>query len=144
MPFVRLSTENSWVKTSLEFITGPNLSVVVAPAGIARLTLEASMDRFEAVRDLLFDASLGYHPMADRGDMVSASIGVSNADISFDRRDGSYRLQYYAAYAKVDLTLAQARLGYAFDGLETYADGEERDPGTGWFFSVQGIIPLGE
>jgi hypothetical protein len=128
-------------------MTGPNLTVVVGPRSPIRLTGDMRMDRFDSFRDLIFDASAAYRPLANRGkdgDIAGIGVGLSNSEIAFDRTDGFYRLQYYAAYAKIDLTILQASVGYAFDGREVYDGGREADPGRGLLFSVQGILPLGQ
>ncbi len=146
LPLVRLSAEAAWIEAKFEFLTGPNLSLVAAPRSPLRLAAEARMDRFDGIRDLLFDASIAYHPFAGRGeegDFASLSVGASNSELAFDRSEGSYRLQYYAAYAKLDLSILAASFGYALDARESYEGEGERDPGQGPFFSIQGIIPLG-
>ena len=147
IPLIRVASESRWLQAKFEFLTGPNLSLVFMPRSLFRLAGEMRMDRFEDKRDVIFDASVGYRPFAPRGkdeDFAGVSVGISNSEIAFDRTDDFYRLQYYSGYAKIDLTILQASVGYAFSSSEMYGDDIELDPGRGMFFSIQGILPLGK
>ncbi len=146
IPFVRCIWESPLLAAKFDFMTGPNLSITLVPRSPLRLAAEMRMDRFDDTRDIIFDASVGYRPFAPRGkveDLAGISVGVSNTEIAFDRTDDFYRLQYYSGYAKIDLTILQASVGYAFSSSEMYGEDIERDPGKGMFFSIQGVLPLG-
>jgi len=147
IPLIRFNSESRWLAAKFEFLTGPNLTLVFGPRSLFRATADMRMDRFDDARDLIFDVSAAYRPFAPRGkdeDFVGVSAGLSNSEIAFDRSDGFYRLQYYAVYGKIDLTILQASVGYAFKSSEIYGNGDEADPGRGLVVSVQGVLPLGK
>jgi len=146
VPFVRFTTKAPWLETKFEFLSGPDLSLAIAPRSPLGINAELRMDSFDSIRDLIFDASLVYRPFigrVDELDFINFSVGISNSELTFYRSEGSYKLQSYDAYGKLDLGVLQLRLGYAFDSRETYGGDTVLDAGTGMTVSIQGVLPLG-
>lgn len=135
VPFVRVNQKSRWTELSLDFITGPNLKLTVAPESDLRAVADVRVDQLRDERDLIYDVSLQYRVV---------SVGFKNDTFSFDPADADDSLEgfYYAAYASIDLVLLSLTGGYAFDSL--LQDGHETyETGDGYFVAVQGLIPLG-
>ncbi|MFO8042913.1 MAG: hypothetical protein R6U25_06915, partial [Alkalispirochaeta sp.] len=64
VPFVRMHHASPVVEASLDFITGPNLNVVLAPERDLRLTADIRIDQFRDIRDLIFETAVHYRFLA--------------------------------------------------------------------------------
>jgi hypothetical protein len=135
VPLVRINYTSTLAEASFEFLTGPNLSLTLAPQKQIRLTADFRMDQFRNLQDLIFEGALHYrflpesHPM---GDLAGLALGVKNNIYTFDlAKEKTVReLQYYSVFGELDLTLLKIGGGWAFTG---------RDEGSGFHFSIQGM-----
>jgi hypothetical protein len=136
VPFARVLHTSPWLNFSFDFITGPNVNVTVAPDRDIRLVVDARIDQFRDIRDVIFDTSLHYRVL---------SVGVRNDTFGFDLAGESEPLEsfHYALYGTLDLVLLSVTGGYAFDSLLRYDDGAARKTGDGFVLAIQGMIPLG-
>ncbi len=155
VPLIRYKYDGSWLYTSFDFITGPNLNMVVGPKSQFRLTVDTRMDEFRDERDILFECTLGYRffPVDhEMGDFAGVAVGFKNdnygafelneryADFTCDDDETeSLEIHYYAVFATLDITLLKISGGYAFGGRELCRKEEKRDLGDGYFVSIQGL-----
>ena len=136
VPFVQASFNSPLVELAFDFITGPNLTMVLAPERDLRLVADVRLDQFRDVQDILFEAALAYRLL---------SVGVANQSFSVDlaKEEKTVDIGSYTAFAEVDLTILTVSGGYAFAGWERRDDVLETDTGDGFFLSVQALLPLG-
>ncbi|MCA1754850.1 MAG: hypothetical protein LC641_09185 [Spirochaeta sp.] len=148
VPLIRAAWESRLLTANLDFITGPNLGLVLAPQSRLRATLDARVDQLRDERDLLFEAALVYrfftpeHPM---GDLAGVAVGIKSEAYEFalEAKDESLELHSYALFGTVDLTLLKLSGGYAFDSRVRYRESVTESAGEGWFISVSALYPLG-
>lgn len=148
VPLIRAVWESRLLNANLDFITGPNVGLVLAPRSRFRATLDARVDKLRDERDLLFEAALVYrflspdHPM---GDLAGVAVGIKSEAYEFalEAADGSLELHSYALFGTIDLTLLQLSLGYAFNSRVRYRESVTETAGDGWFMSVSALYPLG-
>lgn len=135
VPFLRGTYETPAVTGRFDFITGPNLGVVIAPERDVNATIDVRLDQFRDVRDLIYEVSVAYRVV---------SVGFKNDTFSVFpyREDEPVETFYYAAFGTVDLTLLQLTAGYAFGGRVRSGENEIDRTGDGVYVTVQGIIPL--
>jgi len=142
-PLLRIKSETDVINTSFEFISGPNLNVVVLPKSRIRLTGEFSMNEFRDARDMIFDFALAYRffdASHEMGDFAGVSAGIKSAEYSFDLSDNAETtgIQYYGLYGKIDLSFLAVSGGYTFEGIERHGDNFKKSIGDGYFVAVQG------
>ncbi|TVR29546.1 MAG: hypothetical protein EA404_14605 [Spirochaetaceae bacterium] len=148
VPLIRAAWESTLLNANLDFITGPNVSLTLAPQSRLRATVDARIDQLRDERDLLFEGALIYrfftpdHPV---GDLAGVAVGIRSDTFEFAREsaDESIELHYYALFSTVDLTLLQLSGGYAFDSRVRYRERTNESAGDGWFISVSALYPLG-
>jgi hypothetical protein len=148
VPLIRAGWESRLVNANLDFITGPNLSMTLAPQSRLRATVDARIDQLRDERDFIFETALVYRffaPDHRLGDWVGVAVGLKNEAYEFAReiKDESLELQYYALFGTVDVTLLTLSGGYAFDSRVRYRESVSRTAGDGWFVSVNALYPLG-
>jgi hypothetical protein len=136
------------LNANLDFITGPNLGITLAPQSRLRATLDARIDQLRDERDLFFEGALVYRfftPDHAMGDLAGVSVGIKSAAYEFAReaKDESLELHYYALFGTLDLTLLKLSGGYAFDSRLRYRERVSESAGDGWFISVSALYPLG-
>ncbi len=136
VPFLRASFRTSLLSSSFDFITGPNLTIVLLPERKMRLVGDFRMDEFRDARDLIFETFLRYQL-----GFAGISVGFKNDALSFDLGEEEERLEvhYHAIFACVDLAVLKLSVGYAFDARERYREEYTRDSGEGLFLSLQGL-----
>jgi hypothetical protein len=80
------------------------------------------------------------------GDFAGIGLGFKNELTSFDlSRDFSqekFELQQSSVLATLDLTLLTIQAGWVIDSTYIVDDKKSGSPGSGFFLSVQGMIPL--
>ena len=148
VPLIRAAWESPLLNAGLDFITGPNVNLTLAPQSRFRATLDARLDQLRDERDLLFEGALVYrfftpeHPM---GDLAGVSVGIKSDAYEFAReaKDESLELHYYAFFGTLDLTLLTLSGGYAFDSRLRYRERVSAFAGDGWFICVSALYPLG-
>lgn len=148
VPLIRAAWESPLVNADLEFITGPNLTITLAPQSRLHATADARLDQLRDPRDLFFEGALVYrfltpeHPL---GDLASFAVGFKSDTYAFAReqKKESIELHYYALFATVDLALLKLSGGYAFDSRLRYRERISEPAGNGWFISVNVLYPFG-
>ncbi len=148
VPLIRAAWESRLLSANLDFITGPNLGLTLAPQSRLRATLDARLDKLRDERDLFFEGALVYrffdsdHPM---GDLAGVAVGMKSDAFEFalEAEDESLELHYYALFGTVDLALLKLTGGYAFDSRVRYRERTTESAGDGWFISVSALYPLG-
>ena len=148
VPLIRAGWESRLMDANLDFITGPNLSLTLAPQSRLRATVEARIDQLRDKRDLLFEGALVYRlltPDHPAGDLAGVAVGIKSDAYEFAREtnDESVELHYYALFGTLDLTLLTLSGGYAFDSRVRYRERVSESAGDGWFISVSALYPLG-
>lgn len=144
VPLIRIKAVNNYFDFSLDFITGPNINLVIAPESQIRLSGDFRIDRFRDSRDLIFDCALHYRFFPknhEYGDIAGVSAGIKNDELNFDISENkdSVGVQYYATYGKLDLSLIQITGGYAFKGIERHKEEEPIEIGSGFYISFQAL-----
>lgn len=136
VPLIRGRYETNFVSASLEFITGPNLNVVLFPDRPLRLVGDFRMDEYRDARDLIFETLISYYPT-----FAGISVGITNNAYSFDLdgEEEKFELHYRAVFASLDLAILKFSVGYAFDAREQYSEEVSRRPEEGLFLSLQGL-----
>jgi hypothetical protein len=136
VPLIRGQYETSLLSTSLEFITGPNLNVVLFHDRPLRLVGDFRMDEYRDARDLIFETLISYYPT-----FAGISVGITNNAYSFDLggEEEKFELHYRAVFASLDLAVLKFSVGYAFDAREQYREEHTRRPEDGIFLSLQGL-----
>ncbi len=136
VPFIEGSFNSRALAVSFDFITGPNLNVTIAPENDLNMTVDARIDQFRSVEDLIFEASVAYRPF---------SIGIANTTFSYDlaKERQTRDVGSYVAFGKVDLTVFTVTGGYAFSSWERLDDEIERNDNTGFYLSIDVLLPLG-
>lgn len=154
VPLIRMKYQSGWLDATFDFLTTPNLNLTLGPRSRFRLTGDLRMEQFRETRDLLFEIALGYrffphdHPM---GDFAGVSAGIKNENygafnlhknygvINLDGHDDALEVHYYAAFARIDISVLKITGGYAFGGRELYREEKTRDIGEGYFVSVEAL-----
>ena len=144
VPFVRLKYRSPLLEAGFDFITGPSLAFTLFPQQRIRFNGDLRIDEFRDVRDLIFEASLGYRffdSESPAGDFAGFDLGVKSDVLSFVSadHDQAYELHYYGAFARLDLTFMELTGGYAFEGRERWEDDSTADTGDGYFISLSGL-----
>ena len=132
VPLLRMNYSSEWVDASFDFLTGPNLTVTLAPEKQVRFTGDFRMDEYP---DLIYETLLHYrffpadHPM---GDIAGISVGFKNDVYGFDLagEEEALEIQYRALFATIDLTLLKITGGYSF---------KEWNKESGMYVSLQGM-----
>ncbi len=136
VPFIQASYATPQVALTFDFITGPNLNLVLAPERDLQLVADARMDQFRDLHDLLFEIALAYRFL---------SAGVANNSFSFDLADEETHVDVgsYVVFGKFDLTILTLTAGYAFGGWERRNDDLGTGTGEGFYLAVQALLPIG-
>ena len=148
VPLIRAAWESRLLNANLDVITGPNLSLTLAPQSRLRATLDARVDKLRDERDLIFEGALVYRfftPEHPAGDLAGVAVGIKSESIelNLEAANESLELHYYALFGTLDLTLLTLSGGYAFDSRMRYREQVSSSPGDGWFISVNALYPWG-
>ncbi len=152
VPLIRMKYNSKYIETKFEFLTSPNIDLVIGPKSQFRFIGECRTDQFRDIRDLIFECSLAYrffpvdHPM---GDFAGISVGVKNDnygafnlgeyEVVYLEEDESIEVHYNAIFGTIDLSLLKITGGFAFQGRELYREEDTRDIGEGYFLSIEGM-----
>jgi hypothetical protein len=136
VPLIRASYETSLFSASFDFITGPNLSLILFPERRLRLLGDIGIDEYRDLRDLIFETAISYCP-----GFISLSLGYKNDVYSYDcsGEEESFELHYHALFGSLDLTLLKLSAGYAFNTRARYRESYTMRPEDGLFFSLEGM-----
>lgn len=135
VPFVRIHHASPVVEASLDFITGPNLNVVLAPERDLQLTADVRIDQFRDHRDLIFETAVNYRFVA--AGIKNDTFGFVPADT-----DDPVEVHYLAAFGTLDLSILKISGGYAFAGRRRSGESDTTSLGDGYFLSIQAFLPL--
>nr|AGS53711.1 hypothetical protein [uncultured bacterium contig00068] len=146
LPFIRFGIDTQWFALSFDFLTGPNLEFTVAPKERIRFTADMRMDYYRSITDLIYEFTLWYRlftPEHKLGDFAGIGLGVKNDSMDFTLANNmSFELQQTSVFAVVDLSLVKIQGGWIFDSRYITNDQKNGSPGSGFFVSIQGIIPI--
>jgi len=136
VPYIEGSYTSRTVAVSLDFITGPNLNVTIAPDARLKGVIDARIDQSRSIEDLIFEAAIVYQPI---------SLGIANKTFSYDLADDreSWDAGSYVVFGKVDLTVLSVTGGYAFNSWRRWDDELERNGTSGFYLGVDVLVPLG-
>ena len=150
LPLVRFGLNTQWFASSFDFLTGPNLDFTIAPKERIRLTGDMRMDKYRSINDLIYEFTLWYrffdagHNM---GDFAGIGVGFKNDLVDFDlSRDipsvETFELRQTSIFAELDLSLIRLQGGWIFNSEYLIDEKKTSSPGNGFYFSIQGIIPV--
>jgi hypothetical protein len=142
LPIVQFGMDYSWINAYLEFIAEPSLYVTIGPKSRVRLTTAFNMFEYRSIDDLNFECALWYRFFDAHhrfGDFAGFALGVKNDNRVFNlkERGDRYKIGYYAAFAKLDISFLQITGGYAFNGRENVNSNRRENAGNGFFVSTQ-------
>ena len=139
LPVFMFEYQNDIFATTVAVQGMPHISFTLFPKAAFRFNCELGMLGADSIRDLGFDCSLAYYPLAKQGkDFLSASAGIMNSKTTTVLKDEKeYSLQYYTVYGEVNAMIAKIRCGYNFDGKKFVDDEECGDLQKGLFASIQ-------
>ncbi|MCL1928257.1 MAG: hypothetical protein FWG07_05635 [Treponema sp.] len=147
LPLVRFGIDTQWFVSSFDFLTGPKLSFTVAPKEKIRFTADMRMDKYRNIDDLICEFTLWYRFFsADHllGDFAGIGFGIKNDMYGFDLSNDLkvFELQQKSVFASIDLSILSIQGGWIFDSNYIVDNKKTKNPGKGFFISVQGIIPV--
>lgn len=150
VPLIRLNYHSNWLHGKFEFLTSPNLSFTLAPAGRVRFMGDLRMNQLRDARDIVFECALAYRPYSSRGeqgDFVGLSVGTKNHNygafnLGNKGQKESLEVHYYSLFAALDVSLLKISTGYAFGGRSLYRETQKQKMGEGLYVSVQGMYPF--
>lgn len=136
VPFIQAGYSSPHLALSFDFITGPNLNLVLAPERNLQVVVDARMDQFRDLNDLLFEVALAYRFL---------SAGVANTSFSVDlaEEDAAVDVGSYVVFGKIDLKILTVTAGYACEGWQRRDDDLETGTGEGFYLAVQALFPIG-
>jgi len=149
LPLVRFKVNTEWFSSSFDFLTGPNLSFTIAPKEKIRFTADMRMDNYRSVNDLIYEYILWYRFFGidhRLGDFTGIGFGVKNDSMDFfiSRNSAKFELQQSSVVAVIDLSLFKIESGWIYSSRYLTDGKEAASTGSGFFVSVQGIIPIGK
>jgi hypothetical protein len=145
LPLIRFGLNTRWFDASFDFLTGPNLSLTVAPEQKVRFTADMRMDYYRSIEDLIAEYIIWYrffgaeHPM---GDFAGIGVGYKNDSLGFDLSSGkgkSFELQQSSMFAVFDITVVKLEGGYIFNSRYLFDEHRAQSPGKGFYVSIQGM-----
>jgi hypothetical protein len=145
LPLLRFGLDTTWINLHFDFLTGPNLSMTIAPEKRLRFTADFGMAYYRGIEDLLSNCVLWYRFFdkdSAAGDFAGLGIGIKNDGFGFDlsaSKDSKYEMQHSAVFGVFDISVLKMEAGYVFDS-RTIVDKEKcGSPGKGFYFALQGI-----
>ncbi|HKK49669.1 MAG TPA: hypothetical protein VJ932_11275 [Alkalispirochaeta sp.] len=135
VPFLRIHHASPVLEASLDFITGPNLNVVLAPERDLQFTADVRIDQFRDLRDLIFETAVKYRFLA--AGIKNDTFGFAPAD-----QDDPVEVHYLAAFGTLDLGILKISGGYACAGRRRGGESDTTSLGDGFFLSIQAFLPL--
>jgi hypothetical protein len=149
LPLIRFGVDTKWFTSSFDFITGPVLNFTIAPKERIRFTGDIRMETYRSIADINCEFALWYRLFgADHklGDFAGLGVGFKNDvagfDLSREIKSETFELQRSAVFAAIDLSILKIQGGWIIDS-NYLLDGEKAgSPGSGFFLSVQGMIPV--
>ena len=153
LPVVRFGIRSQWFVSSFDFVTGPNWEFTIAPKKKIRLTADLRMDYYRSIDDIICEIILWYRFFgADHklGDFAGIGLGFKNDSIDFSFSDNLagktgidlFEFKYKSVFAKLDLSLLIIEGGWTFDSQYSLDGIKTKSPGTGFYLSVQGTVPI--
>lgn len=142
VPLIRYSNEWKLLKLSFDFLTGPNVSLTLAPQKKIRVTADVRMDRFRDAGDIIFESILWYRFFDSShklGDFAGIGVGMKRDELAFDlaNRSDAFSVQYNSAFAVLDLSLLKIQAGLTFNAIERHGDDFKTTINNGFFIEFQ-------
>ncbi|MCL2592009.1 MAG: hypothetical protein FWD82_01465 [Defluviitaleaceae bacterium] len=147
LPLIRFNVNTQWFTSSFDFLTGPNFSFTVAPQEKIRFTADMRMDQYRTINDLIFQYTLWYRLFNEShrlGDFAGIGIGIKNDSFNFliSRNSENFELQKRSIFGIIDLSLLRIESGWIYDSNYLIDGRRISNPGSGFYASVQGIVPV--
>jgi hypothetical protein len=149
LPLIRFGIDTRWFTSSFDFISGPYFNFTVAPKERIRLTCDMGMETFRSIADLNCEFTLWYRLFSENhklGDFAGIGAGFKNELTGFDLSDGikadTFELQQSSVFAAIDLSFLTIQGGWIIDSNYLLDGKRTGSPGSGFFLSVQGMIPV--
>jgi hypothetical protein len=145
LPLLRFGLDTTWLNARFDFLTGPNLSMTIAPEKRLRFTADLRMDYYRGIEDLLGDCILWYRFFdkdSAAGDFAGLGIGIKNDSLGFDlsaSKDSKYEMRYSAVFGVFDISVIKIEAGYIFDSRTFMDEQNSGSPGKGFYFALQGM-----
>ncbi|MDH5717940.1 MAG: hypothetical protein OEZ22_09910 [Spirochaetia bacterium] len=144
VPLIRYQKESDFIKIDFSFLTGPNLSMALAPKNKIRLTGDVRFDRLRDAGDIIFESILWYRffdSTHEFGDFAGIGIGLKREDATFDlaNREDVFSVQYYGGFVTFDISILKISAGYAFGAVERHGDDFKTDLNNGFYTEIQGL-----
>ena len=121
LPMIYFAFKNQIIKTEMEWIGLPMVSLMLFPEKMFRVRCSASLAGFDLPVDIQWDCALSFYPVKKEpfNELVSISAGVASnvKKLRINTKD-SFKYQYYCAYGELSITALTIRGGYAFDGKQ--------------------------
>jgi hypothetical protein len=151
LPLIRLKFKTEWLAGSFDFLTGPNLSFIIAPDMRIRFTADVRMDYYRSVEDVIGEGIIWYRffpvehsgiSKSSLGDFLGIGLGIKNESFGFDLAgavDKTFESQYTSIFGLLDISILQISAGYIFDSRNLYNENVKENTGKGYYISVQGM-----
>jgi hypothetical protein len=145
LPLFRFGLDTTWIDLHFDFLTGPNLSMTVAPEERLRFTADIRMDNYRGIEDILGDCILWYRffdKYSAPGDFAGIGVGIKNDSLGFDlstAEDKKYEMQYSAIFGVFDFTVLKIESGYIFDSRAIVDEQKTSSPGKGFYIAIQAM-----
>jgi len=147
VPLIRFDVNTRWFISSFDFLTGPNIKFTIAPRERFRFTADMRMDHYRSINDLICDFVFWYRLFDNNhqfGDFAEIGLGFKNQSKEFVllNMGTSFELQQTSIFAVADISLLKIEAGWIFDSRYMIGGKTVERPGRGFYFSIQGIIPI--
>jgi len=147
LPLVRFNVNTEWFSSSFDFLTGPNLSFTIAPKERFRFTADMRMDNYRSVNDLIYEYILWYRFFTEDhrlGDFAGIGFGIKNDSMDFfiSQNSTTFEVQQSSVVAVIDLSLFRIESGWIYNSRYMINGKVITNFGSGFFVSIQGIIPI--
>jgi hypothetical protein len=148
-PLIRFGIDTKWFSSSLDFITGPVLDFAVAPGERIHFTADMRITTFRSLADLNCEFILWCRPFKPEhqlGDFAKIGVGFKNETTGFylstNIQGETFEVQQSSSFAALDLSILKLQAGWIVGSSYLFDGKKSGNPGSGFFLSVQGLIPI--
>ena len=149
LPLIRFGVDTRWFTSSFDFITGPIWNFTIAPKEKIRFTGSTRMETYRSIADIDCEFMLWYRLFTSAhklGDFAGIGLGFKNElsgfDLSNNIKADTFELQRSSILASIDLSFIKIECGWVLNSNYLIDDKKIGCPGKGFFFSIQGMIPI--
>ncbi|MDR2662262.1 MAG: hypothetical protein LBC31_04620 [Treponema sp.] len=149
LPLIRFGVDSRWFASSFDFIAGPGFNFTLGPKERIRFTGNMSMETYRSIEDINCEFTVWYRlfkPDHKLGDFAGIGAGfkhgTTNFDLSSEIKAETFGLRRTSVFAVIDLSFLKIQGGWVIDSHYLLEGEKTGVPGKGFFFSVQGMIPV--